>query len=142
MAGLFLIQPGMVFAGDFRIVRPLAEGGMGAVYVAEQLSTGQLRALKVMQPKLLPDEKSRERFLKEARIGSRVESEHVVQVLAAGVDHETQIPWLAMELLEGRISITWCANGARSRRRRLSTSWSRSVTRSSTRMRRASSTAT
>lgn len=101
VAGLFLIQPGMVFAGDFRIVRPLAEGGMGAVYVAEQLSTGQLRALKVMQPKLLPDEKSRERFLKEARIGSRVESEHVVQVLAAGVDHETQIPWLAMELLEG-----------------------------------------
>lgn len=48
------LASGSVFAGDFRIVRPLAEGGMGAVYVAEQLSTGRQRALKVMQPSLAP----------------------------------------------------------------------------------------
>lgn len=57
------VSPGQVFAGDFRIVRMLAEGGMGAVYVAEQLRTGQQRALELMQPKLLPDAKSRERFM-------------------------------------------------------------------------------
>ncbi|MBZ0119911.1 MAG: serine/threonine protein kinase, partial [Sandaracinaceae bacterium] len=101
MAGLMMLSPGSVFAGDFRIERPLAEGGMGAVYVAEQLSTGQKRALKVMQPQLVPDDKSRQRFLEEARIGSRIDSEHVVPVVAAGIDAQSGVPWLAMELLEG-----------------------------------------
>jgi len=30
------IEPGSVFGGEYRIVRPLSAGGMGAVYVAEQ----------------------------------------------------------------------------------------------------------
>src|SRR5262249_6721970 len=37
----------------------------------------------------------------EARVTARIESEHVVQVVAAGVDAATGMPWLAMELLEG-----------------------------------------
>jgi tRNA A-37 threonylcarbamoyl transferase component Bud32 len=96
-----LLTPGSVFAGDYHVDRPLAEGGMGAVYVATQISTGQPRALKVMQPQLVSDEKSRARFLEEARIGSRIASEHVVSVVAAGVDPTSGMPWLAMELLEG-----------------------------------------
>ena len=47
------LAEGSVFAGDYRIVRPLSSGGMGAVYVATQLSTGKERALKVMQPQLV-----------------------------------------------------------------------------------------
>jgi serine/threonine protein kinase len=101
MSHAMSFAPGSIFAGDFRIERPLAEGGMGSVYIAEQVSTGQRRALKVMQPQLLPDERSRQRFLEEARIGSRIQSEHVVQVVAAGVDLSSGIPWLAMELLDG-----------------------------------------
>src|SRR6188768_1119814 len=99
MAHPMILTAGAVFAGDFRIETPLAEGGMGSVYVAEQISTGQRRALKVMQPQLVPDERSRQRFLEEARIGSRIQSEHVVQVVAAGVDTASGVPWLAMELL-------------------------------------------
>ena len=34
------LDNGVVFARDYRVVRPLSEGGMGAVYVVEQLSTG------------------------------------------------------------------------------------------------------
>jgi serine/threonine-protein kinase len=91
-----------VFAGDFEIVEPLAQGGMGAVYVARQISTGKRRALKIMQPDLVADAKARERFTLEARIASRIESEHVVEVVAAGIDDRTGTPWLAMELLEGQ----------------------------------------
>src|SRR6185369_12202419 len=48
MAGLPTLQPGTVFARDFQVIGLLAEGGMGAVYVVEQVSTGKRRALKIM----------------------------------------------------------------------------------------------
>lgn len=95
------LEPGQLFATDFRIERRLSQGGMGAVYVARQLSTDKLRALKLMLPQLAPDAKSRQRFIDEARIGGRIDSEHVVEVVAAGIDEATGAPWLAMELLEG-----------------------------------------
>jgi formylglycine-generating enzyme required for sulfatase activity/tRNA A-37 threonylcarbamoyl transferase component Bud32 len=95
------LSVGAVFGRDFRIVRPLREGGMGAVYVAEQLSTGKLRALKVMAPELATDPATRERFVFEARAASRIESDHVVEIVTAGVDEETGSPYLVMELLKG-----------------------------------------
>lgn len=95
------LAPGTLFAGDYRIVSPLAEGGMGAVYVAEQLSTGTRRAVKVMQPELAANPRSRERFDQEARLGALIPSEHVVKVVQAGLDDETAMPWLCMELLDG-----------------------------------------
>ena len=49
------LEPGAVFGRDFRVVRPLRAGGMGSVYVVEQLSTGAQRALKVMAPELASD---------------------------------------------------------------------------------------
>ena len=101
MASSWILKPGAIFARDFRVVRPLAQGGMGAVYVVEQLATGHQRALKVMHPQVVDDEKSRERFAQEARVGAQIRSAHVVEVTAAGVDDETGTPWLAMELLEG-----------------------------------------
>lgn len=100
---------GAVLGGDFRVERPLAEGGMGGVYVAQQLSTGLPRALKVMHPTLVADPSMRERFAQEARIGGRVASEHVVQVIAAGVDTSLGVPWLAMELLDGEDLGSLCA---------------------------------
>jgi serine/threonine protein kinase len=95
------LQAGAVFAADYRIERLLARGGMGAVYVAHQLSTGRKRALKLMHPLLTGDESLRRRFEQEARVGSRIKSSHVVEVIAAGVDAASGMPWLAMELLDG-----------------------------------------
>jgi protein-disulfide isomerase/tRNA A-37 threonylcarbamoyl transferase component Bud32 len=101
MAALTALSPGKYFAKDYRVVRPLVEGAESAVYVVEQQSAGRERALKIMQPSLAGDPASRERFINEARIGAKIASEHVVQVIAAGVDDETGMPWIAMELLEG-----------------------------------------
>ncbi|MBL8604044.1 MAG: protein kinase [Myxococcales bacterium] len=96
------LTPGSVFARDYRVLKPLAEGGMGAVYVVEQLSTGKQRALKLMHPQFVADPKSRARFEQEARIGATLDNDHVVEVVAAGIDEPTSTPWLVMELLKGQ----------------------------------------
>jgi serine/threonine protein kinase len=95
------LAPGTLFAGDFEIVRLLSTGGMGSVYVARQKSTGKVRALKLMLLQLVQDADLRRRFDQEARIASLIKSDHVVEVVGAGVDEATGVPWLAMELLEG-----------------------------------------
>jgi serine/threonine protein kinase len=95
------LQPGAVIGGDFVIERKLARGGMGALYVARQRSTGRARALKILQPELLTEARQVERFMQEARIGAAIRSRHIVEVIASGVDRERGAPWLAMELLEG-----------------------------------------
>lgn len=99
---MLVLEPDSVFATDYRVVRPLSEGGMGAVYLVEQISTGNQRALKVMHEHLVQDGKLRGRFVQEARVCSRIRSDHVVQVIGAGIDEPTGTPWLVMELLEGQ----------------------------------------
>jgi serine/threonine protein kinase/ferredoxin/hemoglobin-like flavoprotein len=91
-----------VIGDDFRILRRLGEGGMGVVFEAVQLTTGHHRALKIMHAPFAMDLRARERFEQEARIGARVSSDHVVQVVAAGIDERSRMPWLAMELLQGQ----------------------------------------
>ncbi|MFO0629361.1 MAG: protein kinase [Polyangiales bacterium] len=80
----------------------LAAGGMGTVYVAQQLSTGKRRALKVMHAQYEGDERARERFIQEARVGASIDSDHIVEMVGAGIDDETNTPWIAMELLSGQ----------------------------------------
>ena len=99
--GAASLEPGSLFANDFEIVRPLSAGGMGSVHVALQKSTGKQRALKLMLAQLVANPDLRRRFHQEARIASMIESEHVVEVVGAGVDEASGAPWLAMELLEG-----------------------------------------
>ncbi len=96
------LENGTVFAKDYKVVSPLSQGGMGTIYVVEQLSTGRRRALKLMLPEFVHNAQLRQRFEQEARVGARIESDHVVQVIAAGIDEPSGCPWLAMELLKGQ----------------------------------------
>jgi len=95
------LEPGTVYARDYRVVRAMARGGMGSVYEVEQLSTSKTRALKVLHGQLATDAKIRQRFEQEARASARIESDHVVDVVAAGVDDGDGTPWLVMEFLKG-----------------------------------------
>jgi serine/threonine protein kinase len=92
---------GALFAREYQIERLLGQGGMGSVYAARHLPTGTPCAIKLMRAELVRDAKLRERFELETKVTARIQSEHVVRVLAAGVDEATRAPWLAMELLEG-----------------------------------------
>ncbi|MCC6524206.1 MAG: protein kinase [Polyangiaceae bacterium] len=95
------LGPGTVVGDSFRVERSLSAGGMGAVYVATQLKTGRLRALKIMHPGLAKEARFVERFEQEAQVGARIASEHVVEVVDAGFDQARGVAYLAMELLEG-----------------------------------------
>ncbi|MFO0586907.1 MAG: protein kinase [Polyangiaceae bacterium] len=95
------LSDGSVFANRYKIVRCLARGGMGAVYEVVHLDTKRRRALKAMHPHILHSEELRERFHREARVAAEVESDFIVDVFDTGVDEETQMPFLCMELLRG-----------------------------------------
>lgn len=95
------LQTGQVIGREFRLERPLGKGGMGVVWLATQLTTGRSRALKLIDPALGLDVRACERFIAEARVGARIPSDHVVEVVGSGRDADTGMPWLAMELLEG-----------------------------------------
>jgi len=95
------LQAGSVFAQRYRALRRIGAGGMGAVYEARHLNTGRLVALKVMQARAHEQAALRERFSREAHVTAGVHSEHVVEVLDAGFDDQSEMPYLVMELLTG-----------------------------------------
>src|SRR4051812_22381964 len=97
----FGLQNGTIFAGRYRIVRCIAAGGMGAVYEVLHIETERRRALKVMLPHIVQDAELRERFKREARVAAQIESKFITDVFDAGVDDETGMPFLVMELLKG-----------------------------------------
>ncbi len=100
-AGAAVLQTETVFHGRYRVLRCIKAGGMGAVYEVLDEATASRRALKVMLPGLLSSDELRARFALEARITGSVESDHIVRTSDAGVDPETQTPFLVMELLRG-----------------------------------------
>jgi phosphate transport system substrate-binding protein len=95
------LEPGTAIAGGYRIVRPIAEGGMGVIYEVDQVATGARRALKVMHARFANDETLRARFVQEARLAASIPSDHVAQVLDSGQDEATGALYMVMELLEG-----------------------------------------
>ena len=88
--------------GPYRIVRELARGGMGAVYLAERCD-GQFEhrvALKLIKRGMDSDEILR-RFLAERQILARLNHPHIARFYDGGVTAEGQ-PWFAMEYVPGR----------------------------------------
>lgn len=96
------VRYGTVIGRDFMILRLLRKGSMGAVYIAEQLSTSGQRAVKLLRREYVADDTLFKRFEREAQMAARIPSEHVTQIIASGVDEKLKVPWIAMELLEGQ----------------------------------------
>jgi eukaryotic-like serine/threonine-protein kinase len=87
-------------AGRYRVVRLIGRGGMGAVYEVEHLHTGQRLAMKVLTAN--HHNAAVERFKRETRAASRIQSDHIVRVTDADVAPELGgSPFLVMELLDG-----------------------------------------
>jgi serine/threonine protein kinase len=74
---------------------------MGEVYEAAHVADGGDAAVKLLRRELLGDRRHVERFLREVRIASSIDSAHVVKVLEASRSIDP-LPFLAMERLRGK----------------------------------------
>jgi serine/threonine protein kinase/WD40 repeat protein len=88
-----------VRVGHYRILRRIAEGGMGTVYEAEQDSPRRPVALKVVRHGLASPALVK-RFRHEAQILGRLHHPGIAQVYEAGIADDGQ-PFFAMEFIRG-----------------------------------------
>ena len=83
---------------DFKLLRPVGQGGMGQVWEAEQLSLKRRVALKLVRQDRVTT-KSAELFAREARAGGRLHHPGIVEVYGHG--NAQDIAWIAMEFVDG-----------------------------------------
>jgi Protein kinase domain len=86
--------------GAYTIVRRLARGGMGVVYLGRHVRLGRKVAIKLPHSHVLRDSDLRRRFLSEAMAAVQIAHPGVVNVLDYGHGPD-ETPYLVMELLEG-----------------------------------------
>jgi serine/threonine protein kinase len=86
--------------GNYRIVRLLGEGGMGAVYLAVHTSIGRKVAIKVLRREVGEDPLLTERFFNEARAANAVGHPGIIDIIDLGTWPMVG-PFLIMEFLEG-----------------------------------------
>ncbi len=85
--------------GDYEVLGKLGEGGMGAVYLAQQSSLGRTVALKMLPPERAKDAVAVGRFQREVRALARCEHPNVVKIYASGEARGTH--YYAMEYVDG-----------------------------------------
>src|SRR4051812_43078189 len=85
--------------GGFRILNLLGQGGMGVVYLADNVRTGQRVALKLLTPDLARSSGFRERFVREAQYASSMRHPNVIEVFDAG--QQEDVLYIAMQYVEG-----------------------------------------
>jgi serine/threonine-protein kinase len=89
-------KPGTLVSSRYRVGAPLGEGGMGVVLAARDEREGRDVAIKLLQ---VVGEQNIERFLREAKLSMKIDSQHVVRVLDVGQLNGN--PFFVMERLDG-----------------------------------------
>jgi hypothetical protein len=101
----FLVPPGVPAAlaehARYRIIRPLGQGGMGSVYLAEHRQMERQVALKVINPDLINNSEAVRRFRQEVTAAARI-GPHANVVAVYDADQVGDLHFLAMEFVEGQ----------------------------------------
>jgi serine/threonine-protein kinase len=86
--------------GKYRIVKMIGEGGMGAVYLGENVRINRKVAIKALHAAYTGNEEVMQRFEREAQAAGRIGNDHILEVLDIG-----QLPdgdhFIIMEYLDG-----------------------------------------
>jgi serine/threonine protein kinase len=92
---------GHVLGQQFRLERLLGRGGMGDVYLAEQLEVSRPVVIKLLRAAQLSDSLAEERFKREARALAQLNHPNIVHLYTVGRSDDGQA-YLAMEYIAGR----------------------------------------
>ncbi|MEA2698318.1 MAG: eukaryotic-like serine/threonine-protein kinase [Myxococcales bacterium] len=95
-----VFAPDTVLDGTYRIVRSLAQGGMGEVYLAAHERLPGYFAVKALQAELAYHPESQTRFRREAEILAGIRHPNVVQVVDFNIS-TTGVPYLVLEYIDG-----------------------------------------
>jgi eukaryotic-like serine/threonine-protein kinase len=95
------MEAGSVISGKYRLEAVLGRGGMGSVWRALHLGLNAPVAIKLMDPAVMKTSGMLARFHREAQAAAQLRSPHVVQIFDHGVDTDSGVPFIVMELLEG-----------------------------------------
>lgn len=97
-----LVEPGTLINNNYRILSLVSAGGMGEVYRAENVFTGDPVAVKVILPNLARDEAVLDLFRREARLLVQLRDEAIVRYHNFVLDGGLGRYCLIMEFVEGR----------------------------------------
>jgi serine/threonine protein kinase len=87
--------------GRYRIIAKLGEGGMGAVFRAEQISLKRTVAVKVLRPEVALSSSLLRRFNAEAEVVAKLSHPNTVNIFDFGQDSDGTL-FIAMEFIDGR----------------------------------------
>src|SRR5258708_17055312 len=85
--------PGDVVADKYVLQKPIARGGMGSVWVAQNRMTERRVAIKFMLPELASTPDTLQRFFREAKASARIDHPCIVDVLDLGMLDEV-VPFM------------------------------------------------
>ena len=89
--------------GGYRILSALGEGGMGVVYLGEDVRLGRRAALKCLKPELVFHPQAKARFIREARAGATLDHPNICPLYGVDETPDGQL-FLAMRFYEGETS--------------------------------------
>jgi len=95
------LQPGYVIADQYEVISLLGQGGMSAVYKAQDRLMKRVVAVKCLHARMLSDKNSILRFQKEAQAAGNLNHPHIVKIHQYGLDTNKR-PFLVMDYLEGQ----------------------------------------
>ncbi|MCU0704247.1 MAG: serine/threonine protein kinase [Fimbriiglobus sp.] len=87
------------FLGPYKILRPLGQGGMGAVFLAEHTGLSRKVAVKVLPPDKAKDQLTLERFQREARAAAALDHPNIVRL--HDISQGNGVHFLVMEFVDG-----------------------------------------